>query len=85
MSGEISSDQDAERFGVLRVQASFKVLDEQAAQAIAARLVDRAHEIANMPDCECDLDVSVEWTPPGGTPASVKPIAQRARGLPVDR
>jgi hypothetical protein len=49
---------------VLRVQTSFHVADEAQGQAVAAQLIDRAHELANSPECECDLDVSVEWVEP---------------------
>ena len=66
MSAELSPGERPEPRGALRVQALFKVSEEQAAQAVAAKMIDRAHEIANLPDCECDVDVSVEWAPPGG-------------------
>jgi hypothetical protein len=49
---------------VLRVQSTFHVADEAQGQAVAAGLVDRAHELANSPECECDVDVSVEWLEP---------------------
>jgi hypothetical protein len=44
----------------LTVRAAFGLSDERHAQEIAAAMIDRAHEIANLPDCECDVDVSVE-------------------------
>jgi hypothetical protein len=44
----------------LTVRAAFSLVDERHAQEIAAAMIDRAHEIANLPDCECDVDVSVE-------------------------
>ncbi|HTZ62951.1 MAG TPA: hypothetical protein VMB51_02495 [Solirubrobacteraceae bacterium] len=47
----------------LRVQTVFHGLDEQQAQAIAAELIDRAHELANQPESECDVDVSVQLAP----------------------
>jgi hypothetical protein len=46
---------------VLRVQTTFHLADEAQGQAVAATLIDRAHELANSPECECDVDVSVEW------------------------
>jgi hypothetical protein len=49
---------------VLHVQTTFHVADEAQGQAVAAKLIDRAHELANSPECECDLDVSVEWVKP---------------------
>ncbi len=45
----------------LTVRVRFALADEQAAQKLAAQLIDRAHELANLPECECDLDVDVEW------------------------
>lgn len=47
----------------LRVQAIFHGLDEPQAQAIAAELIERAHELANQPESECDVDVSVQLAP----------------------
>jgi tripeptide aminopeptidase len=35
---------------------------EATAEALVAEIVDRLHEAANLPDCDCDLDVSVERT-----------------------
>jgi hypothetical protein len=55
----------------VRVQAVFHVTEDRQAQAIAAKMVDRAHEIANLPECECDVDVSVEMAPAGGSPVPV--------------
>ena len=49
---------------MLRVQTVFRVTDEQHGQAVAAKMIDRAHEIANLPECECDVDVSVDWASP---------------------
>lgn len=44
----------------LRVQAVFHELQPHKAVKIAAEMVARAHELANMPECECDVDVSIE-------------------------
>jgi hypothetical protein len=46
----------------VRVQAVFHVSSDEQARAVAAKMVDRAHEIANLPECECDVDVSIERT-----------------------
>jgi hypothetical protein len=68
---------------MLRVETIFRVTDELHGQAVAAKLIDRVHEIANLPECECDVDVSVEWAQanesadPGGVPASGSPPASR--------
>jgi hypothetical protein len=66
----------------LLVQARFKLADERSARELAAKLIDRAHELANTPECECDLDVSVEWNPPGAGESSRDPLAQ-VDGPPV--
>lgn len=52
-----------ESSAALRVQIVFHGLDEQHAQAVAADLIDRAHELANQPQGECDVDVSVQLAP----------------------
>jgi hypothetical protein len=36
--------------------------DEDQAYAVVAELIDQLNAVANMPQCECDLDVSVERT-----------------------
>lgn len=48
----------------LRVQLRLRGVDERAARELAAQLVDRAHELANAPEHECDLDVDVQWIAP---------------------
>jgi hypothetical protein len=50
----------------LRVEAIFQGVEEGHAQTIAAELIDRAHELANLPDRQCDVDVSVEETAQDG-------------------
>ena len=64
---------------MLRVQSTFHVADEARGQAVAAKLIDRAHELANSPECECDLDVSVEWVAPEDL------AADRGGGVPTGR
>lgn len=53
------------------VEVVFHVSDERHGRAVASQMIDRAHEIANVPECECDLDVNVRWTP--SAPLSAKP------------
>jgi hypothetical protein len=57
--------------GAVRIQVVFHTSGEHQAQTVAAMLIDRAHEIANLPECECDVDVSVETSPRGSSPAPV--------------
>ncbi len=44
----------------LHVRAVFRDVDEQQAQSLAAEMIARAHELANHPECECDVDVSIQ-------------------------
>jgi hypothetical protein len=50
--------------GTLRVEAVFHGVDEPHADTIAAEMIGRAHELANLPESECDVDVSVQLSPP---------------------
>ncbi|MGA9285542.1 MAG: hypothetical protein WBV85_08875 [Solirubrobacteraceae bacterium] len=59
MSDQLGSSGEGAHPAV-RVQAVFHVSSEAQARIVAARMVDRAHEIANLPECECDVDVSIE-------------------------
>jgi tripeptide aminopeptidase len=47
----------AERCAIL---AETRSLDASVAEATVAEMVDRCHDAANDPDCECDLDLVVE-------------------------
>jgi hypothetical protein len=44
----------------LRVEVTFRDVEAQQADAIAAELIGRVHELANLPEYECDVDVSVQ-------------------------
>jgi tripeptide aminopeptidase len=39
-----------------------RALGDERAEGVVAEIVDRLHEAANLPDCDCDLDVNVERT-----------------------
>lgn len=62
MSADLPAGEAQGTLRAVRVEAVFRVLDDQQAQAVAAKMVDRAHEIANLPECECDVDVSIQRT-----------------------
>jgi flagellar basal body rod protein FlgF len=49
----------------LSLHAIFSVQgdDEERAYARAAQLIDRLSALANTPECECDVDISVERMP----------------------
>ncbi len=42
--------------------AEVRSLDETQAEATVAEVVDRLHEAANLPECECDVDIAVQRT-----------------------
>lgn len=42
------------------ILAETRSLDASVAEAVVAEMVDRCHDAANDPECECDLDVTVE-------------------------
>jgi tripeptide aminopeptidase len=56
------------------LSAEVRSLREEAAEAVVAEMVDCVHEAANLPDCDCDVDVSVQrtfmaYSTPSSTPA----------------
>lgn len=61
-------------------------IEESRAEQLIAELVQRCYEAANLPACECDVDVSSERTftgyrqPVGGRPLTVAERALRACG-----
>jgi hypothetical protein len=68
----------------LHVRAVFRDVDEQHAESLAAEMIARAHELANNPECECDVDVSVQCTASpallgGEGPDAQDPSAARSR------
>lgn len=67
MSSERPAPEMDDRARPVCVQAIFHVSSDKQAQAVASRMVDRAHEIANLPECECDVDVSIERARPDTT------------------
>ena len=82
VTGDLASFQTVSKSGVerlLRVQTTFHVTDEAQGQGVAAKLIDRAHELANSPACECDVDVSVEWV------VSEAPAADPSGGVQTGR
>ena len=61
--------------------AEVRSLDDRSGDAAVAEIVDRVHEAANLPDCDCDVDVSVQRTFSGYRLASGDPalaVAERA-------
>jgi tripeptide aminopeptidase len=58
--------------------AEVRSLSDERAEAVAAELIDRVHEAANLPDCDCDVDVSVRRTFSGYRLPSAAPAVQAA-------
>jgi tripeptide aminopeptidase len=55
--------------------AEVRSLREEAAESVVAEMVDCVHEAANLPDCDCDVDVSVQRTFMAySTPSSAPPL-----------
>jgi tripeptide aminopeptidase len=42
--------------------AEVRSLREESAESVVAEMVDCVHEAANLPECDCDVDVSVQRT-----------------------
>ncbi|HSZ13682.1 MAG TPA: M20/M25/M40 family metallo-hydrolase [Solirubrobacteraceae bacterium] len=63
-----------------------RALADERAEEVVAQIVDRLHEAANLPDCDCDVDISVERTfsgyhlPVDSRPVRVAEHALRACG-----
>lgn len=66
--------------------AEVRSLDEQAAEGAVAEMIDCVHEAANLPECDCDVDVAVRRTfpgyrtPPGAPAVRAAEAALRACG-----
>jgi tripeptide aminopeptidase len=63
------------------VVAEVRALQAERAEALVAEVVERMHEAANLPECECDVDISVQRMFEGFHLAATKPgvkIAEQA-------
>jgi tripeptide aminopeptidase len=66
--------------------AEVRGLDDRRGEGLVAELVDRIHEAANRPDCDCDVDIAVERTfsgyklAPSAPPVRAAEAALRACG-----
>jgi tripeptide aminopeptidase len=63
------------------VVAEVRALQAERAETLVAEVVERMHEAANLPECECDVDISVQRMFEGFHLAATKPavrIAERA-------
>ena len=58
--------------------AEVRGLGDERAEAVVAEVVDRVHEAANLPECDCDADVSVQRTFSGYRLPATRPAVQTA-------
>ncbi|HEY2537183.1 MAG TPA: hypothetical protein VGI24_09405 [Solirubrobacteraceae bacterium] len=67
ISGDVGADVPSAlgATAALHVEAVFHDLAPEQADAISAELIARAHELANMPEHGCDVDVNVRREPSG--------------------
>jgi tripeptide aminopeptidase len=64
------------------ILAEVRAQRDERAEEILAELLDCVHEAANLPECECDVDVTVERTFTGyRTPASALAVRAAERAL----
>jgi tripeptide aminopeptidase len=64
------------------ILAEVRAQREERAEEILAELLDCVHEAANLPECECDVDVTVERTFTGyRTPPSAPVVRAAERAL----
>jgi tripeptide aminopeptidase len=62
--------------------AEARALDDQRAEAVVAEIVDRLHEAANLSDCDCDVDISVQRTFSGySLPVTSRPVRVAEQAL----
>jgi tripeptide aminopeptidase len=60
--------------------AEVRSLSDEHAQVLVGEVVDRIHEAANTPECECDVDVSLQRTFSGYRLPSRTPAVHAAEG-----
>jgi tripeptide aminopeptidase len=71
--------------------AEVRSIDERRAEHVVGELVERVHQAANLPECECDVDVSVERSfsgfqlPPSRPAVRIAEAALSACGYPPTR
>jgi tripeptide aminopeptidase len=60
------------------VVAEVRSLREERAEAVVAELIDRLHEAANLPECDCDVDIGVQRTFAGYRQTASRPAVRAA-------
>lgn len=62
------------------VVAEVRSLDAERAESVVAEVVDRMHQAANLPECECDVDIGVQRTFEGFHLPATRPAVRAAEG-----
>ena len=57
--------------------AEVRGVDDEHGEELAAEIVERIHEAANRPECECDVDISVQRTFSGYRLSPEQPAGRR--------
>jgi tripeptide aminopeptidase len=60
------------------VVAEVRGMQDERTEAVAAEVVERMHEAANLPECECDVDIAVQRTFAGFHLTDSRPAVQLA-------
>ncbi len=60
------------------VVAEVRALSAERAEEVVAEVVDRIHEAANLPECECDVDIGVQRTFAGFHLPATRPAVRAA-------
>jgi tripeptide aminopeptidase len=59
-----------------------RALEDKRAEDVVTEIVDRLHEAANLPDCDCDVDISVQRNFSGySLPVASRPVRVAERAL----
>lgn len=75
ISGGAATDVVPERCSLA---AEVRSSNPERAETVVAELVDRVHEAANLPECDCDVDVSLERTFSGYRQPATTPAVRAA-------
>ena len=60
------------------VLAEVRGMREEQAEALCSEMIERLHQAANAPECECDVDVTVQRTFAGYRTATAAPAVRAA-------
>jgi len=64
--------------------AEVRSLEDARAEALVAEIIDRVHEAANLPDCDCDVDLSVQRSCSGYRLPASAPVVRVAEAALAD-